>query len=188
MKDWVKPFIIQEFTNSLNRIGKSEEEKKEKIEQKTKGLENDEVIYYELINLLQCDFGDGLAGDSKDFTMMFGLTLADLPEETFRKLYRMKNVFYIFTPFPGAEVKILNLDENIQEEQLKIVNFPYDSIDMTRKALKGEIAHELAHISLEHITGEDEMEDEADKTVRSWGFEKDLKALKDAHAKYHEEL
>jgi hypothetical protein len=185
MKDWVRSFLIQEFIDSLGGPGKSEEGREKKIKQKTKELENSELAYEELANLMQCDFGNAPAGESSVFSAIFGSVLADLPEDVFKKLSEMKNVLYIFTPFPWAEVKIFDLSASIKEGQIRIVNFPNNSLDMTQKALKGEIAYGLARV----LSGLKGSEDEsADETLRNWGFEKELKALKDARAAYYQDM
>jgi hypothetical protein len=185
MKDWVRSLLIQEFIDSLGYPVKSEEGKEKKIKQKTRELENPELVYEELTNLMQCDFGNAPGGESSVFTVIFGSVLADLPEEVFRKLSEMKNVLYIFTPFPWAEVKIFDLSAGIKEGQIRIVNFPNNSLDMTQKVLKGEIAYGLARV----LSGQKGSGDEsADETLKNWGFEKELKALKDARDAYYQDM
>lgn len=169
MKEWVKPYLIQRLPQRRNRT-------EEKIP--------DAAIFYKLTDQLQHDFGSGVGGDSAFFTEIFGSVLAELPKEVFEKLIEMKNVLYIFTPFPGAEVKIFQLDENIKAGTLSIINFPYDSSYMPSEVLRGQIAHELAHVLLEHDCGSDENENTADETAKLWGFEKEIQALRDHWKEY----
>ena len=68
---------------------------------------------------------------------------------------------------------------------LRIVTFPFDNAFMLYDALKGEIAHELAHIyqELDSPTVWNEIEDEADEIAVSWGFEKEIKEFRDYEKK-----
>ncbi len=174
MKEWVMPFFLQ-----LQKRRKYREYKEEKDIP-------DVAVFYALVDQLECDFGGGIGGDVDWFTSLFGSVLADLPEEVFKKIQGMRrNVFFIFTPFPGAEVKIFQMEDRKLEGTLRIVNFPYDSIFMPPVACRGQIAHELAHIFLEHGCGneekqnEEDIEDQTDATAKEWGFEKEIGELRD---------
>lgn len=200
MKDWVRPYLLKALTKSINRISKqrnwhSEEEKKEWIELKSTEFEeminNEREVFFRLSGSLQCDFGIGL-GENLIFAEIFGSVLAELPEEVFKKLCGMKALFFIFTPFPGAEVKIINLEKGIRKgETLRIVNFPYASIFNPPLVTRGGIVHELAHVFLEHDYVEnpdpDKWEDEADELPKKWGFEKEIKAMRDYYAELEKE-
>jgi hypothetical protein len=159
-----------------------------------KEVENlpDNAVFYELVNQLQCNFGNVFGADSAWFTSIFGSVLVDLSEEVFKKIQVMKNVFFIFTPFPGAEVKIFQVEDRQLEGTLRIINFPYDSTFMSPAACRGQIAHELAHVFLEHGCGNDEnkdqtndqVEDQTDATAKDWGFEKEIRELRDYYKSF----
>jgi hypothetical protein len=185
MKDWVKPFLIREFIGSLGGPEKLEERDGEKIVEKTNELENIESVYKELTNWMRCDFGNEDGGESSVFAAIFGSVLADLPEEAFRKLSDMKDVLYIFTPFPWTEVKIFEMQDSMKEGQIRIVSFPNSSLDMTQKVLRGEIAYGLAGV----LTGQKAHEDgAADEILKNWGFQKELAAMKNARAGYYQDM
>src|SRR4030043_1801211 len=181
MRDWVKPYLLEKFTEGACQHIKDEKSKQQSLEHRMKQLEVDDTVYYELVGCLKYDFGTGFGGDQDTFITLLGSVLADLPEEVFKKISEMKNVVYFFAPFPGVEVKLLTVDENMKGERLKIVVFPHESMHMPFDAIKGEIAHELARILLEHDPAHDDYDkrkDEANEAAKKWGFEKELEALR----------
>jgi hypothetical protein len=161
MRDWVKPFLLQRKPLNPER------------------LENENVVYYELADCLKYDFGAGHEWPINTLIETFGSVLAELPEEVFNKIYRIENLFFIFSPLPGPEIKIFHLKNDLRAGPLRIVNFPFDSALMPVKALKGEMAHELAHIYKEHEITSEEIEDEANGIAKSWGLEEEIKAFKE---------
>jgi hypothetical protein len=186
MKTWVIPYLRQQTIESISRLEDLSEEEREELTERAlervSKMRLEDEIYYELTGLLNCDFGGGLGWPVEVWISLFGFVLAEIPEEVFRKLHSMKSLFFIFSPCPGAEVKVFQLKNGIEEgETLRVVNFPYEDFEsMTRTQLKGEIAHELAHAYLEHILGgPDETEDEADEIAKKWGFEKEIEAMRD---------
>ena len=186
MRDWVKPYLLKKFTEGAEQHIKDKKSRQQFLEQGMKNLELDAAVYYELVHCLEHDFGAGFGGDQDTFITLFGSVLADLPEEVFKKISEMKNVIYFFFPNPRAEVRLLTIDKNIKSERLKIVVFNHASMYMPFDAIKGEIAHELVHIFLDHDPVHDDYdkrEDEVDEVAKEWGFEKEIAALK----KYFEE-
>ena len=186
MRDWVKPYLLKEFTEGANQRIKDEKSRQQSLEQEMKNLERNEAVYYELVRRLEHDFGASFGGDQDTFIKLFGSVLADLPEDVFKKISEMKNVVYFFSPNPRAEVKLLTIDENIKSERLKIVVFNHETMYMPFDAIKGEIAHELVHIFWEHDPTHDDYdkrEDEVYEVAKKWGFEKEIAALR----KYLEE-
>jgi len=184
VNNWVKPYLIKELRDKISRFSKQPEEIKRKwIRLRSKDFKDQNVVFMHLIDSLQHEFGGGLGRDSQRFSESFGSVLADLPEDVFRDLCATKNVFFIFTPFQGAEVKILRSESGIKKDQtFRIVNFPYASIFMPHSALRGEVAHELAHVLLTHESVSrdlDKMEDEADRVASNWGFRNEINALRD---------
>jgi uncharacterized protein with GYD domain len=186
MRDWVKPYLLKKFTEGAYQHIKDEKHRQQSLEHRMKQLEVDNTVYYELVGCLKYDFGGGFGGDQDTFITLLGSVLADLPEEVFKKISEMKNVVYFFASFPGVEVKLLTVDENMKGERLKIVVFPHESMYMPFDAIKGEIAHELARIFWEHDPANDDYDkrkDEANEVAKKWGFEKEIEALR----KYLEE-
>ena len=179
MKDWVRPFLIEKLKEALKDMeeGKEKEEWiKLKIENE---IDDEDSARIELVDHINHNFGYGIGGYNWEFTEIFGSVLADLPEEVFKKIQGMKGVYFIFTPNPGAEVKTPVSDVR-KGSQLRIVNFPYQSIFMPTMALRGEVVHELAHVYQEHAGGSsDKIEDKTDELAKSWGFEKEIKALRE---------
>jgi len=67
---------------------------------------------------------------------------------------------------------------NILEKWLYIVAFRAALRDMPYKAVVGEVAHELAHVFLEHRLYEPEdSQEQADATARQWGFQEEIDFL-----------
>lgn len=162
MKDWVKPFL----------------------EQKLKGSYSESAAYYYLVSCLrQYDFGGALGWPVEPFMEALGSVLSDVPEKVFKQISQMENLFFVFTPFPGAEVKVFQLEHDLKAGMLRIVNFPFDTAFMPLKAMRGEVAHELAHIFGEHEVPSDEAEDEADRIVKEWGLGDELDAFRDYEQK-----
>jgi hypothetical protein len=95
-------------------------------ERYAKQLRRDVTVYYELTNCFNSDFGfGGLSGFKETMVYTFGTVLADLPEEVFKKLYASKNLFFSFTPEPGAEIKVFFPEHDIKVgEKLQLVVFP----------------------------------------------------------------
>ncbi len=180
MRDWVKPYLLEKFTEAANQHAKEEQLKQEFLDQRTKDIEHDEPVYYELVGCLKHDFGAGFGGDQDTFIKLLGSVLAELPEEVFKKISAMNNVVYFYMPYPRAEVKLLTVNENMRGQRLKIVIFSHESMYMPFDAIKGEIAHELVHIFLEHDPAHDDYdkkEDEVNEVAKKWGFEKEIAAF-----------
>jgi hypothetical protein len=177
MKDWVKPYILQRITEYLNEFVQDEPEKERWLALKSKALEDTEILYYELTSYLNCHFGRELGDPQEFFYKVFGSVLADLPEEIFKKLCNMKNLFFTYTPNPGAEVKIFELEYDIKEGNLEIITFPYRWGFLPPNALRGVIVHELVHIytGLGAII---DQEDQIDSIATEWGFREEIKAAK----------
>jgi hypothetical protein len=178
MRDWVKPYILNRTRSVIVELLKDTSDIEEVLKRKKESL-SDEEVFSCLSDELNCRFwAGGLDSESEKFTFIFGSVLADLPEDVFKKISAMKNVFYIFTPKPGAEVKIFQLEHDITAgEIIRIVNFPYSDLFDPALALKREIAHEFAHVYLEHVLGVEGTEDEADRIAIDWGFEEQIKEL-----------
>ncbi len=160
-KDWVGELLMQHWSASdVQSL-----------------IERDEEVYTRLEWELNCDFGlgGGLNDDSLNFSMAFGTVLADLPKEAFLKLREMKNVFYTFVPLPMAMVKTFPLEEKLKAQSIVVVTFPHFLL-MPEDALRGQIAHELAHVYLGHTQGGQKIEDEANNLVKEWGFHKEWEA------------
>jgi hypothetical protein len=186
MKPWVKPYLLNGLAKTLDEIGASDEWKQLKTENFIESLESHpETAWWELPGSLNTHFGLGGLGGPRDwFTSAFGSVLADLPEEVFLKLCGMKNVFFTFTPNPGAEIKPFILVEDIKTgEALKVVTFPYVITCSSPGAARGTIAHELAHLYAhpDKYASDDAMEDEADEIAKSWGFEQEVEEMRDYH-------
>jgi len=193
MKPWVKSFLMQQHKKVMNEMKMEKETRKLSLEGFKREIESDEAIRYKLIDELNCHFGvGGLLGHKNWFKDIFGSVLADLPEEVFLQIRAMKNVLYTFTPNPGAEVKHFFFEENDNHEnwdRIVIVTFPFGIIDMSAKAARGMIAHELVHVCVhsDKAISNDAMEDEADRIAMEWGFEEEIKAMREYIAEYEQE-
>lgn len=178
MKDWVKPYILQRIAEYVDKVVKTEPEKEQWLALKSKALEDEEILYYELTSYLNCHFGKELGDPQEYFYKVFGSVLADIPEEVFKKLCGMKNLIFTYTPHPGAEVKIFELVRDLKEGNLQVVTFPYGSGFAPHKALRGEIVHELVHVytGLGAII---DQEDQIDSIAIEWGFGEEIKATKE---------
>jgi len=179
MKDWVKPFLAEQYRRILVEAGRDDKGVEEALRLKSRNYENP----FDLTLYVQTDFGIDLGGDASCFTEVFAFVLGDLPKEAFDRI-RSADAFYIFTPNPGAEVKVFAIREPLGEgHTIRIVNFPYSLLlDRSAMALQGTIAHELAHVYLEHNLSPDRApevrEDEADQLAISWGFREGIETLR----------
>jgi len=196
MKDWVRPYIMDQLRKTWIEGGYKNDDIEKISELKAKEISYDESVFCYLTEELNCEFWmGGIGGDYQLFTEIFGSVLADLPQNVFEKISTMKNVFYIFTPQPGAEVKILRFEHDIMAgETIKIVNFPYTDLFNPLRVLRGEIAHEIAHIYAEHdfvqlMNGKthEDQEDEADQLAMEWGFKDEIKELREFEKELYEE-
>ncbi len=188
MKDWVKPYLMRGKAKvCLDGQFKDPSRKEDIVEDESIEFENEEGVYDDLAHCLNIHFGaSGIGGDRDFFTQVFGSVLADLPWEVFKKLSETQNLFFTFTRNPGAEVKQFILEHNLKAGQkVQIVIFPYASILLpTIDAIRGQIAVKLAYVWAEcngHRT--DELEQEVKEIARSWGFEKQINALRGCEAK-----
>lgn len=106
------------------------------------------------------------------------------------KLLGMSNLFFTYIPVPEAEVKYFLLGHELFTDKLRVVTFSYESALMNISALRGVIAHEIAHVYNEHLPdrNEAEAEDEANDLAKAWGFEKEIKALREHSERYSERM
>jgi hypothetical protein len=149
---------------------------------KSRMCDDKEILYQELISCLNCDFGKELEHRHGFFHTVFGSVLADLPEEVFKTLCSMKNLFFVYTPNPRAETKLFELKNGITEQKLQVVLFPHDSDFLPSMVLRGQIVHELVHVH----TGLMDMiedEDQVDSIAIKWGFEEEIKRFRDHSSK-----
>ena len=180
MRDWVKPFLVQKTQDEIEKeLGhKIKEGWRERYAMQ---LRRDKAVHYQLTNCFNTDFGfGGLHGPKERMVYTFGSVLADLPEEVFKKLYASKNLFLSFSPNPGAEVKVFFPEHDIKAgERLQLVVFPYEGGLMPPEALRGQIVRELIHVYHENEFSVHEMAEKTDEIARIWGFEDEIKALRD---------
>lgn len=141
-------------------------------------LEDKETFYHELVSCLNCHFARGLGYTEDFFYNVFGSVLADLPEEVFKRICSMKNLFFVYTPNPRAETKIFQLKNDITERTLQVVIFPYDSDFLPSMVLRGEIVRELVrvHRGLVDVV---EQEQRIDAIAIEWGFREEVEALRE---------
>ncbi|NIS71277.1 MAG: hypothetical protein GTO12_20755 [Proteobacteria bacterium] len=177
MKDWVKPYILQETGRHLDGFVKNRLEREQWLALKSKALENTEILFHELTSCLNCHFGREPGDPQVFFYKVFGSVLADLPEEVFEKLSCMKNLFFTHNPNPGGEAKIFELGDDILQGNQEIVTFSYDSGFLPPKVLRGEIVQKFLQI----YTGRSNVY-EQDPQIHSiaieWGFGEEIKAVR----------
>jgi hypothetical protein len=189
MKDWVIPYLKEETTRSLKDEGYDSVQIEEVLALRYDNLEPEEGFWQRLVDNLNTHFWMGAWGWAQDvFTDVFGSLLGDLPKEVYIKIRQMKNLFFVFNPSFGAEVKIFHLENDLKSgTELRIVVFPYSDYVMNQKdVLRGGIVHELVHVFEEHKYGpnDEDIEDKTDEIAKSWGFEKEIKAMR----KYEQEM
>ena len=182
MKDWVKPFILQRAAEHVDEWVKDGSENKQWLALKSEALKDAEIVYYELTSFLRCHFGREIGDPQEFFYKVFGSVLADLPEEVFKKLCGMRNLFFTYNPNPAAEVKIFEFDHDIPERTLQVVTFPYCSGFMPPMVLRGEIVHELV-CAYTGLVGIVEEENRIDSIAIEWGFEREMETLRNHRQK-----
>ncbi|MEE4601990.1 MAG: hypothetical protein V2J65_11985 [Desulfobacteraceae bacterium] len=157
MREWVKSFI-----------------KKEGI---LENYEDEDEVYDYLTEDFNLDFCPHLTSVIRS---AFGSTLSDLPEDVFQSLKKMKNVFYSYIDDYYGEVKLFRLEHDIVAGDIvRFVCFPNHVVSLGFEILRGIIAHELAHVYLLHLSGNKEIEDEADNLAASWGFQSEINAFRE---------
>jgi hypothetical protein len=174
MRAWVKSYLKDRWV----QLGNDEEDFED--------FYGDDWACLEVLESgLNANFGDKLSGGSAVFYRTFTSLLGELPEKVYAKLKDSRNVFFAFSDAPGAVVKNYILRKPIESEYLSIVVFPNLSADMPHDALRGEIVHKIACVYLGHVNDNlDETELEADKLADSWGFNNEIKALRDYQDKH----
>ncbi len=182
MKGWVKTYILKTTREDLAEAIDDEYEKKHSMAIKSKRVDNKEILYHELISRLNCDFGKPLEHRHGFFYYVFGSVLADLPEAVFTRLCTMKNLFFVYTPNSRAETKLFELKNDITEQKLQVVLFPYDSEFLPSMVLRGQIVHELVHVHT-GVVDMIEEEDQIDSIATKWGFEEEIKRFRDHHSR-----
>ncbi len=192
MRDWVIPFLLEDREKLLDETMRNEEDKKFAMEHFKEEIKSDEAVFSELVYDFNTNFGFGLGGPAWSFTVIFGEVLANLSKDVFLKILNIKNLFFTFTPNPGAEVKHFNLDEEEHDpknwDRILVVTFPYESYNLPLEVMKWEIAHELAHIYAGHTFSDgDKIEDETDEIAKGWGFEAEKKAYDEYFRELYEE-
>jgi hypothetical protein len=166
MQSWVKPFLKKILKEQFGNPKPTFE------------LNYESFIHCVLAGRFNIHFGG--FGESDFFMELFGSVLVRLPKYVFEKLLQMSNVFYVFTPHDGAEVKSFNLGEDLRKGQkIVIVDFPYSSIITRPVVARGVIVHELAHIYKGHTLSSRKREIETDQLAKSWGFKKEIRAVRD---------
>jgi hypothetical protein len=180
VREWVKPFLIQKIQDAMakelgHKVGEGWRERY------AMQLVRDKAVYYGLANCFNTHFGSGgLNGLKEGMIYTFGSVLADLPEEVFRKLYEAKNLFFSFTPNPGAETKVFFPEHDIKTgEKIQVVTFPYISDRMPLLALRGQIVHELIYLYHGNEFSMSEVTEKTDEIARTWGFEEEIRAFRD---------
>lgn len=187
MKDWVKPYLMRDKDEANSDMQLEDPSEEEILMHESNEIKNKETMYHEIAHCLNIHFGaSGVGGDRDFFTQVFGSVLADLPWEVFKQLSEIQNLFFTFTRHPGAEAKQFILEHDLKAGQkLQIVTFPYACILLSMMdAIEGQIAFQLAYVWAEcngHRT--DEFEQKVEEIVRSWGFEKQINALRRCEAK-----
>ena len=198
MKKWVKPFLIQKLTDEYDYCEKVKNmpalirksslpsgpvlvigDKRRHIFAPTAiFLTDDKSSGTALAHCLQCTFWDSEGYNRGQFTELFGSVLGRLPAAVFKKILEMNNVFFLLAPPVLGNVTGFQSPNLIQKgEMILVVSFPSQWYGLyTDPAMKGLIAHELAHVVCPadcSLT-----EEEIDEIVESWGFRKEIKMLK----------
>ena len=185
MKDWVVIFLLNEYTDGIDEMFPDKNEKEQAVKDEIERLKDEEVVYHELADYFNYNFGlDEIGGSQDHIISVFGSVLADLPEDVFKKINSIKNLFWAFTSRYGAEVKCFRLENDSKARELiQVVTIPYGSSFLPFDAARGEIANALAHIYLEHKSDSNkEGEEEADEVAKSWGFNDEIEACRDYEA------
>ena len=185
MKDWVILFLLDEYTNGLDKVFPDKKEREQAIKDEIERLKDEETVFYELADYFNYNFGIDENNDSKSHIIsVFGSVLADLPEDIFKEIITIQNLFFAFTPRFGAEVKSFRLEKGSKSgDMIQIVTVPYTSSFLPLDAARGEIAHDLAQIYLKHKYGsKKETEEEADELAKNWGFDEEIEAYRNYEA------
>ena len=184
MKDWVILFLLDEYTNGLDKVFPDKKEREQAIKDEIERLKDEETVFYELADYFNYNFGIDENNDSKSHIIsVFGSVLADLPEDIFKEIITIQNLFFAFTPRFGAEVKSFRLEKGSKSgDMIQIVTVPFTSSFLPLDAARGEIAHDLAQIYLKHKYGSKKETEAADELAKNWGFDEEIEAYRDYEA------
>jgi len=189
MKDWVIPFLMEEWEKAREEKNpylkpNLQEKELKKRELRESSLTNKTAVYRELIGYL--NFCVGGSDNAAFFTDVFGSVLTNLPKDCFIKLRKMKSLFFFLPSGVGAEVKQIELKDDIKAgEILQAAIFPIEVVSRPTEVMRGVVAHELAHICLGHLADKppyfEVRENQADDLAKDWGFKKEIEAMREYH-------
>jgi len=162
IKEWVRPFIKEQLKDSF-----TEEFPASIIDELDASSICLEMTHFFTVFDMTRVLRD-------EYLAPIGEVFCRLPKEVFLEFYR-NNLLFLVPPFAGASA--FKIDNS-----LTVVVIPFLSFERPRAILVGEIAHELAHIYLGHLTLHpneltDKHEKEADKIAIAWGFEPEIMAM-----------
>jgi hypothetical protein len=177
MRAWVKQYVLQRTAEYVGGLVADGPEKEEWLRLKARALEDPDILHHEMTLSLNCHFGKKLGDPQEFFYKTFGSLLADLPEEVFKGLCDMKNLFFTYNPNPQGELKVFGLECDITKGNLHVVAFPYCSGFLSPLVLRGQIVRELAKVytDLGEVHGQ---EDQIDSVAIEWGFCEEIEAAK----------
>ncbi len=125
-------------------------------------------------------------GGNQRFEEIFSSVLGNLPRQVFEKLLGMRSLYLVVGE--GGNVHNLRCPRDLKEgEEMWAVTICEKMLSAPRDIVAGLIAHELAHLFLEHgreqaaIQPHDRVEceeREADTTAIGWGFKEEIEAMR----------
>jgi len=126
-------------------------------------------------NLFMHQFG------SDGMVELLGSVLTDLPQEAFSKLLKADPIFILS--------RGCGFCQRVHRDVCDVVLVIFSEVDlakMTWFGRRGVIAHELAHICLDHLTAHFSLDDpskfkleaEADNLCQKWGFDEEISEVR----------
>lgn len=185
MKDWVltylkkaTPDISETLLDEIKRIDFHLFDEHEDVFLGEKHKKYDAYIdaMIPLIGHLNCHFEPLTpfkCSNCQKFTWMFTSVVAGLSKDNFIKLCRTRNTFYIYSPANNAytkdfAIRKMKIPMDVQAD-LKIVVFHHDLATFPWLLGRYCILRELVKIILSSRD-----DDTVNKTIKAWGFEKEL--------------
>jgi len=180
MKDWVKSFLTSKlYKERKHKFGKDKDTawKKEYIEGEFRArYSTEEGICVGLAECLRLQmYGDENSVAVQTFIKLLGSVLGEVPEEVFRKIVTVENVFFGYNPLRQTSAWKFDIPcGNPQGGEVRFINFFYETPFMPPAAAKGEIVVGLMYSVWDK--NDPVTEDDIKRAGKDWGFTKEIDA------------
>ena len=199
MKDWVLPYLKEKDPRTSEKLLQEikradfnffDEEEDIFFDEKHRKHDTYLDVIRPLTDQLNCHFEPAVkfqCSNCQKFAFMFISVLASLPKDTFDRLCRSKNTFFIYSPSANAYIKRFDLGElNMaidENADLKIIVFNHEIATFPWLLARYCIMRELGRTLLSSND-----DDYVNEKLKEWGFEKEMDKANEFEAKRREAI